>query len=136
MTRQPFHGAHLIFPRKTARVVRRELYIIRRIGVDEIIRLELDRLNISIAELPAPEDRGIVRKVARVVNCFVGAKRDIEIAGSIEAAKAIKASSVQIVEQLGTFFALRFAVANQAVESVGMAIEEFLIVARGDVHLQ
>src|SRR5829696_3897137 len=64
MRRKKLRGALLIFPRKTTRTVRRELYIIRWIRVDEILRLKLERLNIHIAEFPLPEHRCVIRKIA------------------------------------------------------------------------
>jgi hypothetical protein len=129
-------GAHLIVPRKTARAVSRELYIIRRISVDKIFRLNLQTLNIFITEPPLPENCRIVREIRRVVNGFVSAERHVEVAALIETAQTVEARAIQIVEQLRAFPGVRLAVPNQPVEPVAVFIEKFLVVAHRDMHPQ
>src|SRR6185503_19249465 len=103
MRRESLRRAHLIVPRETTGAVRRELYIIRRIGIHKIIVLKLERLNIVVTELPLPEHGRITRKILRVVDRFIRAERHIEIAALVEAAETIETRAVQVVEQLRSF---------------------------------
>src|SRR6185503_13411429 len=112
MRRQSLCRALLIVPRETTGAVRRELYIIRRIGIHKIIVLQLERLNILITELPLPEDARVTRKILRVVDCFVLSERHIEIAALVEAAESIETRAVQVIEQLRAFLGVRFAFSN------------------------
>ena len=66
----PVCRALLIVPGKPARAVRRELDIVRRIRIDKIIRLGLERRDVIIRELPMPELLRILRKVRRVIDLF------------------------------------------------------------------
>src|SRR6185436_1862357 len=100
MLRQQSRGAHLIVPRKTTGAVRRKLYIIRRICIDEIFRLDLQRLNILITEFPSHKHACVLREIARVVDRCVGTERHVEISTLIEPAKPVEAGAVEIVEQL------------------------------------
>ena len=136
MTRQQRRRAHLIGPRKTTRAVSRELYIIRRIGVDEIFRTDLQATHILITKLLLPEDCRILLEIRRVVDRFVSAERHVEVAAFIETAKAVEARAIQIIEQLRAFLAIRLVVSNQPVETLAMSIEEFLVIAHRDAHLQ
>src|ERR1043165_4483697 len=125
MSREQLCGAHLVHPRKTARAVSRELYIIRRIGVDKISRFERQRRNIKITKLPFSEHRRILSKIPRVVDRFVRPERHVEIAALVETAKPVEPGTVEIVEQLCRFRCLRSAVADQPIETIAMTVEKF-----------
>src|SRR5688500_19384935 len=105
---------NLIIPRKTTRAIRRELYIIRRIRIDEIFRLDLESFDIFIPKLPLAKDRRIISEVGRVVNRFVSPEWNVEIATFIETTKTVEAGAVQVVEQLRSFLTLRFAEIGRA----------------------
>src|SRR5215213_7735282 len=136
MTSQQFRSAHLIVPRKTTRTVSRELYIIRRISVDEIFRTEFQTCNVLITKLPLPEECRILREIRSVVDGFVSAEGHVEIAPFIETAKTVEAGAIEIVEQLRAFPGVRLAVSNKPVESLAMPVEEFLVVAHRYAHPQ
>jgi len=104
--------AHLILPRETTGAVRRELYIIWRIGIHKIISLQLERLDIFVTELPLAEHACVARKIFRVVDRFVRAERDVEIAAFIEPAESVETRAVQVIEQLRRFRRVRFAVSD------------------------
>ncbi len=128
--------AHLVVPRKPARAVRRELYIIRRISVDKISRLEFQCLNIPIAERPLPKQPRILREISRIVDRFVSAERHIEIATLVETTQTVETGAIQVVEQLRAFLTVRLAIANQLIEALAVLIEEFLVIAHREAHLQ
>src|SRR5687768_7010354 len=113
MPSQKPRRANLIIPRETTRAVRRELYIIRRIRIDEIFRLDFESFDIFIAKLPLAEDRRIMSEGRRVVDRFISAEWNVEIPTLMETAKTVEAGAVQVVEQLRSFFALRFAIFYQ-----------------------
>src|SRR6185503_2326720 len=136
MRRQKPRRTLLIIPRKASRTVRRELYIIRRIGVDEIIRLKLKFLHIHITEFPLPEHRRVTRKIARVVDRFVSAERYVEITASVETTQTIEARAVEIVEQLCAFLRVCLAASNQPVEAIALPIEKLLVVSHSHAHPQ
>src|SRR5919106_4755013 len=103
---QKLSGALLIIPRESSSTVRRELDVVRRICVDEIIRLGLKCRHVVIRELPLPERLRVLRKVGRVINLLVSAKRNVELAAFVEATQAVEARAIQIIEQLGSFATL------------------------------
>src|SRR6185295_5251253 len=127
---------HLIIPRKPARTVRRELYIIRRIRIHEISRSQRERFHIHVAKFPLPKYLTVICKIARVVDCFVSAERHIEIATLVETTQAIEARAVEIVEQLRAFLRVSFAASNQTIEALALAIEKFLFVTHAHAHPQ
>src|SRR5688500_10897919 len=136
MSSQKPRRPNLIIPRKTTRAVRRELYIIRRIRIDKIFRLDLESFDIFITKLPLAEDRRIISEVGRVVNRFISPEWNVEIAAFIETTKTIEAGAVQVVEQLRSFLTLRFAVSYQLIKPLAMSIEKLLVVAHRHPHLE
>src|SRR3984893_9292770 len=103
MRRQPLRRTHLIVPADPARAIRRKLDVIRWVSRDEILRLTFKRFDITIGEIPLPKNSPKVSKVCRISNCFVRAERHIEFSASIKPAKTIKASAIQIIEELRCF---------------------------------
>src|SRR5687767_14610668 len=136
MPSQKPRRSNLIIPRETTRAVRRELYIIRRIRIDEIFRLDFESFDVFIAELPLPEDRRIMSEVRRVVDRFISPEWNVEIPTFIESTKTVEASTVQVVEQLRSLFSLRFAIFYQLIKPLAMAIEKLLVVAHRHPHLE
>ena len=136
MRRQSFRRAHLIGPRETTGAVRRELYIIRRIGIHKIITLQLECFDIFITEFPLAEYARVTRKIFRVVDCVIRSEGHVEIAALIETAETIETRAVQVVEQLRTFRGVCFAFSNQRVESLTMTIKERFVVSHLHPHSQ
>src|SRR5829696_8534986 len=94
MRSQQLRSPLLICPRKTARAVSGELYIIRRIGVDEITGLDLKSLNVFVTKVPPAEDLSVISEIRRVINGFVSTKRNVEIPALIEATQAIETRAI------------------------------------------
>ena len=81
----------------------RKLDVIRRVGIDKILLLNFKRFDVAFGESPILKNCPKVRKVCRISNCFVRAERHIEFSALIKPAKSIKASAVQIIEELRCF---------------------------------
>src|SRR6266511_4022927 len=56
MSRQPLRGSDLIVPAKTSGAVGREFDVVRRVGVDEILVLDLECANVAIRKAPVFEN--------------------------------------------------------------------------------
>ena len=83
---QEFRRSNLIFPHKPAGTVSGEFNIIRRISVDEILRVNRKRLYIAVCEGPRFEQRLQLRKLLGVGDRLVSPERHIKFAAAIETA--------------------------------------------------
>src|SRR5215213_7985498 len=136
MFSQPLRSAPLIVHRKPAGAVSRELDVIRRVGVNEILSFDLHLLDIDVREFPLLERLRVLREVRGVIDRFVSSERNIKFAALIEAAKSVEARPIQIIEQFRRFIASRPAVLNELIESIAMLVEELLVVAHLDPESQ
>src|SRR5947209_1379270 len=73
-------------------------------------------------------------KVGRVINCLVLPEGNVEFAALVEAAEAIEASAIQIIEELRGFNGFCPAVFDEFVEARAMGIEKLLVVTRFNLH--
>ena len=119
---QPLGEAHLIVPPEAILSVLGELDIVGRVGVDEVVRLERDPVEIETRELPVSKDGAVGREVGRVVDLGVLAEGNVELALPVEAAEAVIASAVEIVEEFGRLAALGLALADQPVEPLPVGV--------------
>src|SRR6476660_1347798 len=129
MLRQQLRRPLLIIPRKPAGTVRRELRIVRRIGVDEISCFYPHLFDVHITELPVPEHGRVPAEVGCVIDLRVGPERHVELATLIKTTKPVEARAIQIVKQFRRLTTLHATILNQPVETIAMTIEELLVVA-------
>src|SRR5437667_9844236 len=73
-------------------------------------------------------------KVGRVTNRRVSSKWNIEFPALVKTAETIKASPIQIIEELRGFAAFRAAVFDELVEACAVRIEKLLVVTRVNLH--
>src|SRR6185369_8341110 len=67
---------------------------------------------------------------------IVSTERHVEIPAFIKPAETVEARPVQVVKQLCALFGKRLSLASQMVEAIPMLVEEFFVIAHGQVHLQ
>ena len=133
---EPPGRAHLVIPGESALRVVREIHVVRRISIDEIRSLEWNRFKVAHGEIPGPKHRAIAREVPRIRDLLVRAERHVEPAGSVEAAQAVVAGSIQKVEQARRFGALALPCCQQLVEALPVLVEQRLIVLERYCDLQ
>lgn len=136
MRRQAFSRAHLIVPAKTSGAVGGELDVVWRISVDEILRRDLERLEIHARKDPALQNGLELGKVPRVSDRFMLAEWHVEFAALIKTAEPIKAGPVQVVKKLRGFRTLPFPVFDQLIETAAMFVETFLFVSKFDSYYE
>ena len=124
MCGEPFRRALLVVPTKPSGAVSRELHVIRRIGIDEIFRLDLKRLKITIGERPVLKDTAKLRKVGRISDRLVRSKGDIKLTVLIKPAKTIEAGAIQVIEKLCSFCTSPVAIRDQFVKPLTMPVED------------
>src|SRR5215813_11106684 len=136
MSDQPLGSPHLVIPRKASGTVGSELDIIRWVSIDKIAAFQLQLFQIAIREQPWLERLTILSEVDHVINRLVGAKGNVEFTAAIEAAEAVKAGAIQIVEKLGRFRRVGALLFDQLIEPLALFIEECFLVARFNCDLQ
>src|SRR5689334_8003125 len=112
MLRKPMRQAFLILPREALPGVLRELYVVWRIGIDKVVRLELDGLEIAASKIPVGQEGLVFREIVLVPDIGIAAVGNVEFALAVEPAKAVIASAIQIVEKRGRFPAALFSFSN------------------------
>ena len=80
MPRQLLRQPYLFVPAKIFLRVLRELDVIGRIRIDEVVSLQWDLFEINAHELPLREGRDVFRKIRLIGDLLVPAKRNIEFA--------------------------------------------------------
>src|SRR6266478_1505453 len=110
MASQPLRRPHLLIPPEHLLGVLGELDVIRRVGIDEIIRAQGNRLKIEIHEVPTPKELLELEEVSLVGDLRVPSEGDIKSALPIEPTQTVVAGAVQIVEQPGNFLGVSSAV--------------------------
>ena len=118
MRSQQRRRAHLIFPGETARAVGRELHVVRRICIDEVISFERQCFQIPASKLPSRKEFSVLVEIRNVVDLLVASEGHIEFAALIESAKTIEASAIQEVEELCCWLGLDFALFDHSIESM------------------
>ena len=97
---KPFNKTLLVFPTETASRVLCELDIVGRIRVDEVTVLNLKLGKVSVTKVPVFKLLYEGAEVRRVVDRLITAKGDIEMTRLIKPAEPVKASAVEVVEEL------------------------------------
>ena len=100
---EPLRRSDLIFPGESALRIRGEVHIVGRIGVDEVMAGQPDRLEIGVGECPLLEGVLVRREVVRVADARVSSEWDVEFALAIEPAQAVEAGAIEVIEQGGAF---------------------------------
>jgi len=136
MLRQQLGRSHLIVPIKAAGAVGGELDVVRRIGVDECVRFDLQCIEIATGKKPVLQNPRVVREVFRVGYRSVSAERDIKLTTTIEATETIEAGAIEIVEELRRLRRLRLAVSYQLIEPSAMAVETCFVVLHLDCNAE
>ncbi len=134
MVGQPGGKADLIVPTKAALSVLGKGDVVRRVGVDEIIGVQGQRLEILAREVPGGERRLIVREVGAIGDGLVPPKRYIELTTAIKAAETVVAGAVEIVEQLGGRGAVCATMPDQGVELLPVPVKKLRLIAHGQRH--
>src|SRR5271170_944439 len=101
MAYEKSHQPHLIVPAKILLRVAGELNVVGRIGIDEVVLLEFNRIEVAALEVPSRERRHVFREVGYVIDLPVTAKRHVEFTTAIEPAQSVVAGAIQIVEKRG-----------------------------------
>ena len=99
MAREKLGKAHLFVPAEGFFGILRELDVVGRVGVDEVARIERQRLEITGREVPLFERRAVGGKVAHIIDPMVAAEGHVELALAVEAAKPVVASAIEIIEK-------------------------------------
>ena len=115
MAREPFRRSDLIVPGESALRIGCEVYIVGRIGVDEVIAGESDLLEIGVGEFPVLEGVLVLREIVCVTDAGVLSERDVEFALAIEPAKAVEAGAIEVVEQCRAFRGVLLAIGDKLV---------------------
>ena len=136
MCRQPLGCALLIVPIKPVLTIRRELNIVGRVGINEVVRLYGNRSDVVGGEQPVSKQTPESGKVVGVVDCLVAAKRHIEFAALIETAETVKACPVQIIEELCGFLSVGFPRRDQLVEAIPVPVESLRVIFHLDAHFE
>src|SRR5579875_740643 len=117
MRGEPLCEALLVVPGKAAGGVRRELDVVRRIGVDKIAAANLHAFEIAVREFVWREHTAVRLEVLAVRRLFVAPEGHVEKAARVEAAQTVIAGTVEIIEQRRSLGALAAGLANQFVEA-------------------
>jgi|SRR5260370_12518070 len=136
MLRQQLGCAHLIVPRESTGAVGRELNIVWRIGIDEIVRLDRKPSEIFVRKFPAPKHLPVDVKVSYVIDLLVLAERHVEFAVAIEAAQTVETSAVQKIKELRRFLRPSRTILDELVEARAMRVEKLWVVASIDSQRQ
>src|SRR5690606_13422285 len=91
MLRQPLGRSLLVVPREAVLRVRHEVHIVRRVGVDEVVRFQWQFSKADVCELPAGENRRVVREVVPIVDVAIPTERHIETTRAVETTEAVVA---------------------------------------------
>lgn len=136
MRRQPLGCSHLVVPGKTTSAVGSKLHIIRRICVDKITGPNGERFEVAIDERPVSESSLVLGEVRRVRDRLVGSEGHIKLAGLVEAAEAVEARPVEVIEKLGGFGSLPVTSRNQFIEAATMFVKDSFRVPHRNGQLQ
>src|SRR5439155_12338590 len=99
MPRQPLGSPDLIVPGEGFLGILCELHVIRRVGINEILRSQWRHFEIPFHELPVRENLPVRGEVAEIVDALVLAERDIELAAAVEPAEAVESGAVEVIKQ-------------------------------------
>lgn len=99
MARKPFGKTNLIIPPEALLGIASELNIVGWIGVHEVVDRQGHSLEVTVGKVPIPQQRHVIQKVGRVRDPLVPPEGDVELALPIEAAEAVIAGTVQVVEE-------------------------------------
>ena len=91
---EPSCQSYLILPREVLLGVLRELDVVGRVGIDEIVRFQLDLFEVTTAKIPVRENRSILGEILFVRDVFVASEGNVELALSVEAAQPVVASAI------------------------------------------
>ena len=69
MFRKPFRRPNLIIPSEAVFCVLREFYVVGRIGVNEVVRLNRDMIEGRVYKFPIGEYWSICQESAFVIDC-------------------------------------------------------------------
>jgi len=119
---QPLRQPNLIIPIEAVAGVLGELHVVRRIGVDDIVFSEPHRLEVFTRELPVLDDALQFREVAGVVYGPVLTEGHVEESPRVEAAQAVVAGAVQVVEEPCRFFRMGLVFFDERVEALSIAV--------------
>ena len=125
---KPFNKTLLVFPTETASRVLRELDIVGRIRVDEVTILNLKLGKVSVTKVPVLKLLYEGAEVRRVVDRLITAKGDIEMTRLIKPAEPVKASAVEVVEELSRFARVNLAIGDQSIKPASVAVVELGLV--------
>src|SRR2546428_13918227 len=126
---QPFGGLHLLVPTKAILGILREHNVVRRIGINEVVRAKLHLIKTLRCELPSREHGLILRKAAAIVDRRVAPERNVELATAIETAAPVVGGGNQIIKKGSGFPRGRFSLAQEFLKSVPTLIEKDPILA-------
>ena len=129
MAREPGRETLLVIPVEAVARKLAELDVVWRVGVDEVLRRYLDRLEITDGESPSPERLDVRGEVSRVADRPIPSERYVELPASVEAAQPVVSGAVEVVEQLGRLAGPAPAAGHQAVEFVPVPVVELALVA-------
>lgn len=136
MPRQQLGCPDLIVPGKATGTVGRELDIVRRVGINKIVRLDRKFREILVREFPAPKQFFVSVKVSCVIDLLILAEWHVEFAAAIEAAQTVETSTVQIIKKLRRFLCSSCTTRDELIETRAMRVEKPSVIASIDLQRQ
>ena len=122
MSRQPFRRSLLIFQEKPPwlYVV---THVVRRIGIDKIVWLESQLLEVNGAKFRLSENSADTdRNCPHILGWWSKSKGHVECSAQVEPTEAVETGSIEIVEELGCFFADFLLKSDQLIEAFAMLV--------------
>jgi hypothetical protein len=114
----------------------RELDVVGGIGVDEIIAPEFHVFDVDSAQFPIREQLGVSTEVPHVADGLVATERHVEDALLIEAAEAVVAGAIQVVEERRRLLRAAPPLRQQLVEARAMRVEQTRVVFHREIDPQ
>src|ERR1700730_15798197 len=136
MPREPLGGSHLLVPAEPLFGVARELYIIRRIRVDEVIGLKCDRFKVGVHKIPIRKALTIGSAVPCVRDTGVPPEGHVETAFAIEPAEPVVAGPIEVIEKRRRFLACSFSIGKELIEALAMSVVLPLVIRHHERGLE
>ena len=97
---EPMGEPDLVVPVEASCGILRELDIVGRVGVDEVVVFDWEGFEVTEVKVPLGKEFAKHKEVAAVIDFGVATEGDVEEPGLIEAAEPIEATAIEIVEKL------------------------------------
>ncbi len=133
---EPFGGSHLLLPAETLFRITRELNVIRRIRVDEVIGLKCDCFKVGVHKIPIRKALTIGSEVPRVRDVRVPTEGHVKTAPAIEPAQPVVAGPIEVIEKRRRFLACGSSIGEELIEALAMGVVLALAVGHHERGLE